>query len=934
MHIVDNGDKIKFVMFYENSFCQGMKRNIVLLSVTVVFRSQMLSALAESGVRELSRVRIMKIVLRLFLICGVAISLVFPGNATADADTKNVLVLSSYHLGFADVSNSIYENTLKKEGRNVEIYYEYLDTKRINKEGYYQSLKRFYADKLSDIKFDIIISTDDNALDFLLEYRIELFGDVPVVFGGINNRDMVSLDKLESYTGFLEIINITPTIDFALAIHPDTKKILVVHDASQTGIGIKNNVVSIENKYPELEFEYVSGKDYNTDEMLNVTANLSSDTIALLLIWVMDREGYYTTQEETASLISKASPVPLYCVTAPIIGHGPVGGSVHDYNAHIQAIVDYAARLLNGESISDLPVVAQAFNQHTVDYKQLARWKIDASKLPAGTLIINKQRSFYYMNRSAFMLVIGIVLFLTLSIILLLVYITLKRQMEHALRESELRYRLLFESSRDALNINSPDGRIIAANQAFLDLFSYTSDDIGKIYGVDIYKNPDDRPVILTKLLADGFIKDFPVTLKTKGGKAIDALCTASVRKDESGNPQLFYVNTHDVSERNRLESQLLQAQKMESIGRLAGGIAHDFNNILTAILGYTDFAIESSSESDSIFGDLLEIKTNSERAASLTRQLLAFSRRQMTMPQRLNLNESLKNMDKMLKRIIGEDVHFDTIFDDDLWIVYVDPGQVEQVLVNLVVNARDAVGKHGAITVETANVTFNELKQQDHYELIPGEYVMLAVSDNGSGMDEGTKEKIFEPFFTTKEVGAGTGLGLSTCYGIVKQNNGFIWVYSEQGSGSTFKVYFPRDIEHGHESLKSSTKAALRGGSETILIVEDEEAVKNMMIRTLTEFGYSVHHAPDGVDALRLLEHENLSPDILLTDVVMPKMGGQELHEKMLLHFPMLKTLFISGYTENVLTRRGLDQSMAEILQKPFTRDSLLLKIRTMLDS
>jgi PAS domain S-box-containing protein len=396
-----------------------------------------------------------------------------------------------------------------------------------------------------------------------------------------------------------------------------------------------------------------------------------------------------------------------------------------------------------------------------------------------------------------------------------------------------------------------------------------------------------------------------------------------------------------DITERKRAETalqeseeHLRQAQKLESIGRLAGGVAHDFNNMLTAINGYSDLTLRSLRPDDPLRGNLEEIKKAGERSAQLTRQLLAFSRQQILQERVLEMNQVIVETGAMLQRVIGEDFQLTSVLDPNAGKIKADPGQLSQVLMNLVVNSSDSMPKGGQITIETQNIDLDETYAGQHISVLPGRYVMLAVTDTGSGIDDETMPHIFEPFFTTKGVGKGTGLGLSTVYGIIKQSGGNIWVYSEVGNGTTFKIYFPRVDDEIQNAEKTHSAGRLQKGTETVLLVEDEELVRGLSRDTLESCGYKVIDADNGVEALVLCEDPNLHIDLLLTDVVMPQMGGRELAERLLQKFPRLRVLFTSGYTDDAVVRHGIIAKGTNFIQKPFSLDALSRKVRETLDS
>jgi PAS domain S-box-containing protein len=382
-------------------------------------------------------------------------------------------------------------------------------------------------------------------------------------------------------------------------------------------------------------------------------------------------------------------------------------------------------------------------------------------------------------------------------------------------------------------------------------------------------------------------------------------------------------------AERKKLQAQLNQAQKIESVGRLAGGVAHDFNNMLSVILGHSEMALEKINPSQPLYADLQEVHKAALHSADLTRQLLTFARKQAIAPRVVDLNKIVEGLLKMLHRLIGEDLDLAWLPDENLGRVKVDPTQIDQILVNLCVNSRDAVEGVGKVTIETNNATFDEVYCADHAECVPGEYVLLAVSDNGCGMDAETCAHLFEPFFTTKEAGRGTGLGMATVYGAVKQNRGFINVYSEPGEGSTFKVYLPRHaVETAVPLPEQAVVQSAESGYGTILLVEDELAILRMTTKILEGLGYTVVPAATPGEASRLAHEHSGGIDLLMTDVIMPEMNGRDLACNLLSVYPDLKCLFMSGYTANVIARHGVLDERVHFIQKPFSRNDLAAKV------
>ena len=424
---------------------------------------------------------------------------------------------------------------------------------------------------------------------------------------------------------------------------------------------------------------------------------------------------------------------------------------------------------------------------------------------------------------------------------------------------------------------------------------------------------------------------------KKKDGSIINVEVTSHALMFDGKKARLVLAN--DVTKRiqaeeelRKSEEQLKQSLKLESIGRLAGGIAHDFNNMLTAINGYSELTLRRLDENDPLRPNIEEIKKAGERSAELTKQLLAFSRRQMLQSKVLDINQVVSDTVLMLERLIGEDIDLVTVLDSNTANIEADPGQLSLVILNLVVNSRDAMPDGGTITIETKNVFLDDAYARQHVSVKPGPYVMLSIGDTGIGMDAQTQQQIFEPFFTTKEVGKGTGLGLSTVYGIIKQSNGNIWVYSEVGKGTVFKIYLPQ-ITESSSPIEEAKPTDSFLGTETILVVEDEDMVRNLTVEVLESCGYEVLQARNGIEALDFCKSYKEKIDLLITDIVMPQIGGRELAERMLHEDPSLCVLFTSGYTDDAIVRHGILEEDANFIQKPFNLDDLGKKVRELLD-
>jgi PAS domain S-box-containing protein len=513
---------------------------------------------------------------------------------------------------------------------------------------------------------------------------------------------------------------------------------------------------------------------------------------------------------------------------------------------------------------------------------------------------------------------------------------TLRDVTEHK-RAQESLYKLsqAVEQSPVSIIITDINGVVEFVNSKYIQLSGFSFDDaVGAV--PNILNAETTSPEVhktIWKTITGGNVWEGEFQNRKKKGEFFSERATISPIRNKEGVISHFLVIEEDISERKLLEQQLLQAQKMESMGRLAGGVAHDFNNMLNVILGYAEMALLKTDPSSPIHRYLREITDAGLRSADLARQLLAFARKQTIVPRVLDLNDTVAGMLKMLMRLVGEEIDLLWKPSAELWPVNMDPAQVDQILANLVVNARDAISSVGRITIETGMVEFDQAYSDRHDGFVPGRYVLLAVSDDGCGMDKETQTRLFEPFFTTKEVGKGTGLGLATVYGIVRQNSGFINVYSEPGKGSIFRIYLPRHESEQTVAEETSEAAEAPTGTETVLLVEDEDSLLDLATQLLAGLGYTVLAASGPNRALRLAEEFRGEIHLLLTDVIMPEMSGRELLERLAASRPNLKSLYMSGYTAEVIAHHGVLHEGVHFLQKPFSAQDLAVKLREALN-
>ncbi|MFA6010671.1 MAG: PAS domain-containing protein [Desulfobacteraceae bacterium] len=610
--------------------------------------------------------------------------------------------------------------------------------------------------------------------------------------------------------------------------------------------------------------------------------------------------------------------------------------------------------ITNKNSTADFERSVKRFEEHLSQWKEKGmtqtdetvnlRFAFDDLERNAGVMDLKTHNNLTELTKKIdrkFAIVLCIAVML-LSVICIVVFYAgkIRDRFENASKESESRLRFALEGTNDGLwDLQLKTGKSYLSPRG-CEMLGYQPDEMEKTVVIwsDLI-HPEDLPKT-RECLQDHIDGRAPIIqaeqrMRMKSGDWKWILSRGKVvSRDENGTP-LRATGTHtDISERKKLENQLQQAQKMEAVGRLAGGVAHDFNNMLGVILGNVDMAMEAIESGESPLTELSEINKAAEHSVELTRQLLAFARRQTIAPEVLDLNSAVKGMLTMLRRLIGENIDLAWHPCPGIWPVKVDPAQVNQLLANLCVNARDAIENIGCLTIETGNTTFDDCYCSFHEGFVPGDYVLIAVSDNGFGMTKETLNQIFEPFFTTKGMGKGTGLGLATIYGAVKQNKGFINVYSEPGMGTTFKIYFPRHGTAAADSKKIDISSKIPSGrGETILLVEDEPTLLKLATKILSAYGYNVLHTNSPSEAIRMAEELPRSIDLLISDVVMPEMNCKDLSDQIKAFRPDIPCLFMSGYTANVIAHHGVLDEGVQFIQKPFSKKELAVKVRAVID-
>ena len=773
--------------------------------------------------------------------------LVASGVHAQDQAIRQVLFLNSYHHGFewSDALVHGMRAQLESQPYPVELWVEQMDTRRFGGpefESHLESLLRF---KYTDRPLDAIVAADDAALTFLLAHHDELFRGVPVVYLGINNDALIARADPRTYTGIRENLRPGAMLDLALALRPQSKRIIAVGDATPTAASQLADYREAARRYPALTFDALDGGRLSLPQILEGLAASGPTDVVLTTAFTRDVTGRYYANAAALTDIAAAARGPAFSAAVSQLGQGLLAGSENAGIGHATRAAAMVIAILEGRSPESIPREDDHTSRFIIDHEQAVRWGIPPERLPADVMVVNRVVSFYEANRTLIWSVAGLLALQAAVIAALVVNIVRRRTAERAMAAQAAR---LEASNADLERLNE-----------------------------SLVREADDR---------------------------------------------------------RQAEDQLRQAQKIDAIGRLAGGIAHDFNNLLTVIGSYTELLLESLDHAAPQRPHAEQIRRASERATALTHQLLAFSRKQVLQPRVVDLNAIVRGIEPMLRRIIGEDVALVTLLGEPPVRVLVDPGQIEQVILNLSVNARDAMPDGGRIVIEASTMILDEAAIDGQPGMAPGEYAQLVVTDTGHGMDAATQTRIFEPFFTTKAPGEGTGLGLATTYGIVKQSGGWIWVNSEVARGTTFKVYLPLTRSAAVtavEPVRRPVDGARR--EETVLLVEDQDDVRDLASRVLQKFGYGVLPARSGEEALRIAAEHREPISLLLTDVVMPGLSGREVAEQMAAIRPDLRVLYMSGYTDNIIAQHGVLAPGTAFISKPFTPDSLATAVRAAID-
>lgn len=984
-----------------------------------------------------------------------------PAGLTAQTRPKRVLILYSYDREegiFGEFDRALRSELTARAHDRVEFFTEYLDIIRFNSPQHARDEAKLLGEKYSSLRPDLVIPVSFAALNFVLGEGTSQgpFANVPVV-ALFNTRSAAAIQLAAGkrnpgagVTGIATTDEPLRALNLALKLQPDTERVAVIAGSSTREHEwlqeLQGDFVADEH---HLEFLYFDGMPM--DSLLQKVRALPPHSIILYTYFFEDGNGQFFLPEDALDMISRVSPVPIYGIEDTYIGHGVVGGYVTNAGKLGSLAAASAARVLNGEKASRIPLVADTSSREIVDWRELRRWNISEKRIPPEAVELYREPTAWERYRIVILACFGLALVET-GLVLALIFnvnrlksaeralirektladavieglpglfvmqdeegknvrwnknaeqlarfglegmshlenvadydrdtaeqarretfanghgevevdmlnthggvtpyywnalrvelegqpyitaigsdLSARRQAESALRRSEAQSRSFVENAPYGIaRASVKEDKFLTANPALVKMLGYESESevLALSLSRDLYLDGDSAGFRAQPTRAD-FFRDVEFTWKRRDGKPLTVRASGRrLSANEQGD--VLEIIVEDVTTRKALEEQLRHAQKMEALGQMAGSTAHDFNNLLSVIIGHCELLADTLQDEGPARSRVEIIKRAGERAASLTAQLLAFSRRQVMQLRTLNLNSLVMETNKMLEHVLGEDIEHRLQLDPEPVMIAADSGQVVQVIMNLAVNARDAMPNGGVLTISTASAHFPEAKVIQDVALPAGAYITLSVQDTGMGMDADTQAHLFEPFFTTKPVGKGTGLGLATVFGIVKQSKGFIFVESEVGKGTMFRTYFPR-AESAPERAEAQKRYFPANRSATILLVEDEPQFRDLLLEGLQGAGYRVLIGENGIDALHVAGQCSTGIDMLLTDVIMPQMNGPDLAKCLRDLHPALKVLYMSGYTDDKLQIVSSDRDVA-LLQKPFRIHDLLRKIQQLL--
>lgn len=896
-------------------------------------------------------------------------TLIIPLKTSIAGTGKKILLLNSYSYdqkwtySITQAINKIFD----KEP-NVQLMVEFMDSKRYNSPRHYAELFQIYHRKYSNVQFDAVITSDDNAVNFALEHRNRLFTGVPIIFCGVNNIALPKQENFKNITGTLEVPGVRETLNIALKLHSGVKKIYLINESGTSGKSDRELIESILDEFSD-KLEATWLEDYTEEELKQKISTLDNDSIILLLSFFLKKKGTTFNISEGAEFVSKSTSRPVYSMWEYFLGKGILGGMLTSGTYQGIAAANIARRVLAGENPDSIPVVSQTANHFMFDYNQMKRFDIRASELPGQSKIINMPPSSILRKYRIQLGLAGIVFTLLLLFCIglsvnirarrraeedlisakQLLESTLEQQTEQlelitkteaSLRESEEKHRILVEESSDPIFSINKKGQYTFVNSAFARVIGKPAVElIGKTIW-DLYEGEeaDKRFSAVKQCYETEMTKTIEVCVPSLKGKLFFLTTFTPIRNFE-GRVLSIICYSKDITglkqaekEKIELEAQLQQARRMEIIGTLAGGIAHDFNNILFPIMGNTEMLMEDIPKNSPFQPSLDAIYSATLRARDLVKQILTFSRQDTSESKLIKIQPIIKEALKLIRSTIPATIEIKMDIHPSCGIIKADPTHIHQVVMNLATNAYHAMEDAGGelkVTLEQAEIAEPELFRG----MKEGTYACLTMADTGIGIDKDLTERIFEPFFTTKDKNKGTGMGLSVVHGIVKASGGYIYVSSKTGRGTEFKIFLPV-IKGNSKEQDIKSNQVITGGKERILLVDDEESIITIEKQMLEHLGYQVSSYTSSIEALEAFKTNPDSFDMVITDMAMPKIPGDKLAFELNKIRTDIPILLCTGYGEIMSDEKALLIGINGFLMKPVMMSEFSVKIRAILDN
>lgn len=843
----------------------------------------------------------------------------------------SVLIIHSYHPSMQwvkELQQGIDNEMLKEMGHDIDLKIEYMDSKRYTSPSHFTLLAELWSEKYKNNPPDCIIVCDDNALNLVLQLRKKIFKNIPLVFCGINFYDKEQFSSIDNITGVVEAYDLEGTLSLIKRLFPARDKLFIINDDTTTGKANKARLEEIAYDYSR-QYSFMYSGNVSTSILESVVQTLKDDTVILLMSFNRDSENQTLRYRDAVRTVRTHSSQPIFGVWSFYLGKGIIGGSLVNGQSQGQKAAELAIEILRGKKPSDLPVITESPNLRMFDYKELQRFKISRSILPQDSKIINTPNTPWHRHKYKILAGIFLLLFQTVIIALLIYNVFMRKKSQLNLLKNQQNLTITLEAIAEAVISVNSSYKIIRVNSAAATLLDTHIKDLPGKSMPELLKDKyakagDLLTEVIIQCCQSGKNVALPekTVLKLEGSPAKHLSGTCSPIRGENSSIIGAVLICHDITERESMRAMLAHSQKMEAIGQLAGGVAHDFNNLLAGISGFAEILSIQLQDDEQKLAHTQKILNAAGRAKDLTRQLLSFARKGKVISTALNCHEALLSSIALLERSLDKRINLKTQLTAEQSTILGDPVQLENLFLNLGINSADAMEKGGTLTFSTANVVIDDSIICEFGETIePGKYLTVSVKDTGSGIDPESRQHIFEPFYTTKKSGKGTGLGLSAVFGAIKEHSGKLQLFSEPGTGTEFKLYFPLTEKN---MVQTSDNTPLERGSGSILLIDDESLVLSSATALLNELGYTTFSAKGGQDGIDIYtkHHENI--DLVILDMIMPEMDGSSCFAALKEINPLVKVIISSGFASPTRVKEVEKLGAKAFLQKPYSASSL----------